>query len=308
MLSAPSPRPRPRPRTSAPLSTQLDIVSPCPAQLGEGPLWDPWDQALWWVDIDRRQLWRKPHGAPAAAHDVGQEVAAALTRSPAGLVLVARRSIILTDCALTIGGVLPVPLPFPETMRLNDAGCDPAGRLWFGSMSTDGELGRGSLYTLHGDHSVTRALASVSISNGIGWSPDGRRMYYVDTPTQRVDVFAFDPPTGSLGPRRTFARIPASDGRPDGLTVDAQGTVWVALWGGGAVRRFTASGRPAGQVSLPTRNVTSCCFGGPGLDELYITTARRGLCSAELAGEPTAGSVFVCRPGSVGLPPHRFTG
>ena len=308
MPSPPAPRRFSSQRADAELHTQLEIASSCGAQLGEGPLWDSWAQTLWWVDVDRHQLWRQVRGGPPFALDVGQEVAAVMSRSDGGLALIARRSIILTDDELTITAAIPVPLPSSETMRLNDAGCDPAGRLWFGSMSTAGDLNRGSLYTLQVDHSVSRAISAVSISNGLAWSPDGRRMYYVDTPTRRVDAFPFDPQTGALGARRTLATISASDGRPDGLTVDAEGGVWVALWGGAAVRRFTASGQPAGRISLPTQNVTSCCFGGPRFDELYITTARRGLSARELDAEPTAGSVFVCRPGPSGLPSDRYGG
>jgi sugar lactone lactonase YvrE len=204
--------------------------------------------------------------------------------------------------------MIQVTLPFAASMRLNDGGCDPAGRLWFGSMATDGQLRRASLYTLGIDYSLTRTLAPVSISNGLGWSPDGRTMYYVDTPTRRVDVFPFDPEAGALGRRRTLATIPSSDGKPDGLTVDADGNVWVALWGGAAVQRLTPAGRPTGRIELPTRNVTSCCFGGPGFEVLYITTARRGLSAQQLAAEPTAGSLFACRPGARGLPAHPFGG
>jgi sugar lactone lactonase YvrE len=286
----------------------LEVAYACRAGLAEGPLWDGWTRTLWWVDIDGHRLWRKSPGRPASVHDFGQEVAAAIPRRDGGLALVVNRAIVLTDPLLTITGMIPVPLPASASMRLNDAACDAAGRLWFGSMATNGELGRASLYTLEVDHSVTCALAPVSISNGLGWSPDDRTMYYVDTPTGRIDSFRFDPETGRLGLRRTFATIPSAEGKPDGLTVDAAGAVWVALWGGAAVQRFSPSGRRAGRIELPVRNVSSCCFGGVELDELYITTARRGLSPEQVDIEPTAGSVFVCRPGSRGLPTYRFGG
>ena len=286
----------------------LELANSSPAQLAEGPVWDGWDQTLWWVDIDRHQLWRKRFGEQPVVHDVGQEVAAVLPRRSGGMALVVRSAIVLTDEQLTVTKMIPVPLPFSQAMRLNDAACDPAGRLWFGSMATDGQSDRGSLYTLAHDHALTRAFGPVSISNGLGWSPDGRTMYYVDTPTGRVDAFPFDQLSGRLGRRRTLASIPAGDGKPDGLTVAADGSLWVALWGGSAVQRFTSSGRPVGRVKLPTRNVTSCCFGGTDLDELYITTARRGLTAAEQEAEPTAGRMFVCRPGARGMPVHRYIG
>lgn len=290
------------------MDLEVELLCDCRAELGEGPMWDSWTETLWWVDIDRRQLWGKPSGRPAAAYDLGRQLSAVLPRRDGGLVLVARRAIILTDPTLTVTGLVQVPLPIDERLRLNDAACDPAGRLWFGTMATDGRLDQGSLYCLDIDHTLSRVLSPVSISNGLAWSPDARTLYYVDTPTGRVDAFTFDPQAGRLEERRPFARIPEAEGRPDGLTVDADGTVWVAVWGGGAIIRLTESGARCGAVRLPTPNVTSCCFGGDRLQELFATTARRGLTSTELAAQPTAGAVFACRPGARGLPPARFGG
>jgi sugar lactone lactonase YvrE len=290
-------------------AASLDVACIARAELGEGPVWDDWSETLWWVDIERHLLLRLPAGcADPRSHDVGQKVAAVLPRLAGGVALLARRSILLTDDDLTVTGVIPVPLPRVESMRLNDGACDPAGRLWFGSMATDGRRDRASLYTLAADHSLSRAPFSVSISNGIGWAPDGLTMYYVDTPTGRIDAFSFDPDTGGLAARRTLARIPGRDGRPDGIAVDADGAVWVALWGGGAVLRITSSGRLAGRIDLPVSNVTSCCFGGAGIRELYITTATRGLDDKQLAEQPLAGALFVCTPGVAGMPVCRYGG
>jgi sugar lactone lactonase YvrE len=288
---------------------RVDVAFGVRAQLGEGPVWDERTQTLWWVDIDRHLLWCQTPGAsgPRCA-DIGEEVAAVLPREEEGLVLSLRTAVALTDRQLTITSLVPVLSARAGKMRLNDAACDPAGRLWFGSMATDGQLGRGALYTLAPDHSLSCARASVSVSNGLGWSPDGRTMYYVDTPTQRIDAFAFDVDSGRLGRQRTLATVPVSDGKPDGLAVDGDGSIWVALWGGGAVQQLSPLGRWGHRIELPTSNVTSCCFGGANLQELYITTARRGLASAKLATEPLAGAVFVCSPGTHGLPVTRFVG
>jgi sugar lactone lactonase YvrE len=151
-------------------------------------------------------------------------------------------------------------------------------------------------------------LTGVSLSNGLGWSPDNRFMYYVDTPTRRVDVFDFDVVSGELSNRRALLEVPAGRGVPDGLTVDADGCIWLALWGGGAILRFTPDGRVDSEVRLPVTRVTSCTFGGRTLDELYITTASIELSQSELANQPYAGAIFVCRPGIDGVPGNSWAG
>jgi len=146
-------------------------------------------------------------------------------------------------------------------------------------------------------------LPGLSISNGLGWSPDDRLMYHVDTPRGRIDVYEFDAEAGTIGGRRTAIAVPPDEGRPDGLTVDAEGGIWVALWGGRAVQRYSPDGRPDLRVELPVSHVTSCCFGDSDLATLYMTSAARG---AEQ--EPLAGSLFCCRPGVQGLPATPFAG
>jgi sugar lactone lactonase YvrE len=167
-------------------------------------------------------------------------------------------------------------------------------------MAQDESPGAGSLYRLDPDHEVTRVLAGVSISNGIGWSPDESRMYYIDSLTYAVDVLDYDTASGAIGNRRVFASAGGDRVMPDGLTVDADGCVWVALWGGGALLRYRPDGRLEQTLQIPAAHVTSCAFGGPGMDTLYITTA---------AGPGTcAGALLACRPGTTGLPAHPFRG
>jgi sugar lactone lactonase YvrE len=149
-------------------------------------------------------------------------------------------------------------------------------------------------------------LTGVTISNGLDWSPDGRRMYYVDSPTRRIDAFDFDATTGGIANRRTFVDVPADGGVPDGMTVDASGFVWVALWGGAALRRYAPDGTLERVVPLPVSHPTSCAFGGAALDELYVTSARGKLTLSERVGQPQAGGVFRLRPGVVGRPAHLF--
>jgi sugar lactone lactonase YvrE len=187
---------------------------------------------------------------------------------------------------------------------MNDGGCDPDGRFYCGSMAYDKRAGAAALYRLDPDGSVRAVLDGVTISNGLEWSPDGGRAYYNDTATGRIAVFDYDRGSGLTG-RRTFAEIPAEDGVPDGLAVDAEGGVWTAVNGGGQVRRHTPDGRVDAVVEVPVRQVTACTFGGGRLDELYITTSREGLPPDE---EPPAGSLFRARIGVPGVPAREFAG
>jgi sugar lactone lactonase YvrE len=190
--------------------------------------------------------------------------------------------------------------------RMNDGACDAAGRFWAGTMAIDERPGAGALYRFDPDLTVHTMLTGVSISNGIDWSLDHRLMYYVDSPTHRIDVFDFDPAAGAIANRRTFTSVPEDAGFPDGLTVDAAGFVWVALWGGGALHRYDPDGALERAVPLPVTHPTSCAFGGPALDELYVTSARVSLTPEERARQPQAGGVFRLRPGVVGRLPNVF--
>jgi len=183
---------------------------------------------------------------------------------------------------------------------MNDGACDRAGRFYAGTMAIDESPGKGALYRLEPDHSVSKVFAGLGISNGIGWSPDDRLMYYIDSLAYRVDVLDYDPVTGAMGERRPFVHLGSGDVVPDGLAVDAEGSVWVAVWGGGVIQRCSADGRLTGVVRLPAANVTSCAFGGAGLDQLYVTTA---------AGPGrSGGGLFSCPAGVTGLPAYPYRG
>jgi sugar lactone lactonase YvrE len=191
---------------------------------------------------------------------------------------------------------------------MNDGNCDSMGRFWAGTVGLGEEPGAGALYRLDPDLTVTRVLDGVTESNGIDWSPDDRLMYYVDSMERRVDVFDFEPSTGAITNRRPFAIIDEGEALPDGLTVDADGGVWVALWGGSQVRRYDPNGSLDRVVALPTRQITSCAFGGSDLEDMYVTSAREWLAPEVLAQEPDAGAVFVCRPGIKGRVQRTFAG
>jgi sugar lactone lactonase YvrE len=288
---------------AAPLEFQASPAAPeVPlADLGEGPCWDPGGQCLYWVDIPAGIV-HQLAGDAHATWQVGQPVGAVAVRGQGGLILAARDGFLALD--LDTGGVsviAEVEADRPGN-RMNDAACDRAGRMFAGTKAEDDAPGAGSLYRLDPDHRLTTVLTGVTISNGIGWSPDESLMYYIDSPTRRVDVLDFDPATGTGGNRRPFAELPSGQAIPDGLAVDADGGVWVALWDGGTVLRYDLSGQVSAVVTVPVRRPTSCAFGGAGLDVLYITTASG---PGRASG---GGGLFACRPGYTGLPAHPYRG
>jgi sugar lactone lactonase YvrE len=224
-------------------------------------------------------------------------------RTAGGIVVATETGVILLDA-------YDSPTPLCEILsedgiRMNDGGCDPQGRFWCGSMAYDARAGAGSLYRVEPDGSVATVLTDVTISNGIGWSPDGATAFYVDTTTGRIDAFAFDGASGELSDRRPFAEIEPGLGQPDGIAIDAEGGVWVALWEGGAVRRYSPDGALDAVVPLPCGLVTACAFGGPDLDELFITTSREGL---PPGADPAGGALFRCLPGVRGQAVLEFAG
>jgi sugar lactone lactonase YvrE len=233
---------------------------------------------------------------------VGRVVAALRPRRLGGAVLGVERGFALEE---SDGAVRHLPPLWEDGgLRMNEGGCDPEGRFLCGSMAYDQERGAAALHRLDPDGSVHVVLTGVTISNGLEWSPDGTLAYYVDTPTGRVDVLDADPDAG-LTRRRPFVAIPPDAGYPDGLTVDAQGGVWVALYGGGAVHRYTPGGVLDAVVTVAPRKVTACTFGGPRLDRLFITTSREDL---PPGADPLAGALFAVTPGVEGRPVREFAG
>ncbi len=282
------------------MTGQLTRVPAPVAELGEGPVWADGEQALYWLDIPADRVHRLAADGQLASWDAGQPVGAVVPRASGGLVLAARDGFVAMDQAtgaLTL--LAAVEADRPEN-RMNDGACDRAGRFFAGTMADDERPGAGTLYRLDPDLTVTTMLTGTGISNGIGWSPDERLMYYIDSHTHQVDVFDYDPATGAIDGRRRFAAVGQGDVMPDGLTVDADGGVWVAVWGGGALLHHDPAGRLRQTIEIPAAHVTSCVFGGPDLDRLYITTA-----AGDGAG---AGALFVTEPGVTGQPSHPFRG
>jgi sugar lactone lactonase YvrE len=273
------------------------------AELAEGPCWLADRERLLWVDIMAGHVHLLD---PATGEDrvvpAGQPVGAAVPADDGRVALAVRDGFALLD--LDDGRVEPIAGVELEISgnRMNEGKCDSAGRFWAGTMAVDVRRGAGALYRLDGRH-VERMVDGVGISNGLGWSPDDRRMYYIDTLEDRIDVFDFDPAAGAIANRRPFAAI-EGPGHPDGMAVDADGGLWVALWGGGRVVHFLPDGTAAGDIEVPASQTSSCSFGGPDLRDLYITTAWQHLPPEQR--EPHAGSLFRCRPGVVGQPTRAY--
>lgn len=275
------------------------------AGLGEGPLWDAERSRLMWVDL----LANTVHEFDPA---IGDDVDVAFDVPVAALALTEGEQYLAAaghDIAL-LSWPDPVLTPVASVTggsRTNDGGVDPAGRFLIGTMADESSPGDAALFVVERGE-PRQVLDGVTISNGLDWSPDGSAMYYVDTPLERIDVFDYDPDTAELSKRRVFVDLSGVPGRPDGLTVDADGGVWVAMArGGAAVRRFTPDGRLDHVLPLPVPHATSLAFGGTDLADLYITTSQLRMTDADLARWPLAGSLFrVEAVGVTGRQSHRY--
>ena len=252
---------------------------------------------------------RLPAGDADAVYRVGQLVGAAVPRRSGGMILAMQEGLAAFDLEKEQVTLWASPEKDLPDNRFNDGKCDPRGRFWAGTMSMVRKPGTASLYCLDVDHTVRRVFGGVTISNGLGWSPDQRTMYYIDTPTMQVAAFDYDADAGTVANRRVVVTFAPDAGHPDGMTVDAEGMLWIAHWGGWRVSRWNpAQGRLLQEIHLPAARVSSCAFGGPNLGRLYITTARHGLTEEQLREQPHAGGLFAVAPGVVGLPSYEYAG
>lgn len=275
---------------------EAELVVDAGADLGEGPVWH--DGHVYWIDIMGERVHRYD---PASGQDescaVGQPVGALVPRASGGFVLAVRDGFaVLPSFGAEPELLVPVEREVVEN-RMNDGKCDPEGRFWASTMAFEATEGAGTLYRLDPDLSVEAKRSDLTIGNGLDWTEDGRTMYFIDSMTGGVDAFDFDVQAGEMSNRRRAVEIPSDDGMPDGMTLDADGYLWVALWGGSAVRRYAPNGDVDTVVQLPVAQVTACTFGGADLDELYITTAAQGLSDTDAAAQPSAGGLFRVRPG-----------
>ncbi|MDB5267406.1 MAG: hypothetical protein JWP58_446 [Hymenobacter sp.] len=282
---------------------QAESILHAQAALGEGALWNPETAELYWVDIEGRALHVFD---PATGHDrrypVGKRIGTVVPMRNGNALVALQTGIHEIDLRTGLLTRLADPVT-DQYLRFNDGKCDPAGRLWVGTFDLMLRPHAGTLYRFDPDGSTHVMLRRVTNSNGIAWSLDQRTLYYIDTPTLAVQAFDYDNATGNIAHPRVVVRIPEGSGGPDGMTIDAEGQLWVALWGAGRVHRYDpATGALRQVITVPAPFTSSCAFGGPGLETLFITTARGGLTPQQLAEFPLSGDVFAVRPGVAGVP------
>ncbi len=274
------------------------------AEVGEGPHWDGERERLWWVDllaglVHSSDLVTGETGTLSVGHPVG----AIVTRASGGLVAADARGYRYLSPS---GEVLGQVEMLPAGQRMNDAKTDPAGRLWAGSTALEFTSGAGALHVLSPDGTVGTVLTGLTLPNGLGWSPGGETFYLVDSLQGWLRAWDFDTRSGAITSPRTLVDFGHHDELPDGLCVDASGTIWVAIWGGARLERYAADGKPLGPLRLPVAQPSSCAFGGPGLEILLVTSARRGLGRKATARDGAL--LMVLSPGAVGFPGAEFSG
>lgn len=264
----------------------------------EGPVWWPRLGCLRFVDMLAGAVLDVAEDGSVTRHDIGSPVAAVLRpRRDGGAVIAGEHGLVLADDDDLTDLDHLAPVVTDDGIRFNEGACDPQGRFWFGTMAYAKTQGAAAMYRFDGER-TEQVWGDLTIANGLAWSPDGTLAYFNDTPTGRTDVFDAGP--DGLTDRRPFVAHPEANGHPDGLCVDAEGGVWVAMNHGSTVCRFDPAGSLTAVVELPVSQVTACTFGGPDLETLFITTSREGMADGQ---EPRAGSVFVADPGVRGLPP-----
>lgn len=280
------------------------------AVIGEGPLWVVREQRLYWLDLDAATIWRldpatgrnEPVGARLDGYIGGM-----VERASGGFVVVDHRGAFHLDPGSGALARLGKLAAARDTV-FNDAKCDRTGNLWTGTKHVGETDGIGSLFRLRNDLSTDTIDTGLVCANGPAFSPDGRYAYFTDSPSFAVYRYAIDTRSNTVGPREIFARTTKDEGEPDGMTVDAEGCLWVALWGGWRVRRFTPDGKVERDVLLPVPQPTAPAFGGPDMKTMFVTSARRGLDGGALAAAPLSGSVFAVDTGVRGLVESRFIG
>lgn len=293
-------------RRSPPRQATPELVQDARATLGESPVWDDRSDALWWIDCAEARLHRYAPGTGRTAHWDLPDRPGSMALADSGQVLLALGpDIVLFDTASGAISELCRPLAGQAHLRFNDGKCDPQGRFWVGSMNTDYRTPEGCLLRIDGD-GLSMQDAGFRVPNGPAWSPEGDRFVVGCSASDTIYAYDFEPAAGTLSGKRIWAGPKTAPGYPDGAAMDAEGCLWSARWDGGCVARLTPDGRLDRVIDLPCRRVTSCAFGGPGRQTLFITTARIGLDTAVRAEEPLAGGLFAVDAGVAGAPVARF--
>jgi len=283
---------------------KVELLFDAKAELGEGPVWDARTQTLYWLDILNKRIYANTDILIESDEFIG----CLAPRKNGGLIFTKRFSFWTFEPDASRSTLLSALTDEPSNNRFNDGKCDPRGRFLAGTMDMGEKDPNGSLYSFDGK-SVTKLLNNVTISNGMAWSSDYKTFYYIDTPTREVKAFDFDLETGAIANPRVVVYVPESLGWPDGMTSDAQGNLWIAIWGGAQVTKWNPNtGQLLEQIPVPAKNVSSCVFGGRDMNELYITSARKGLDKAALEGYPLTGGLFRLETKVEGMPTFEFAG
>jgi len=288
----------------------IQCVTQTRSLLGEGPTWSPRDSALYWVDILTPSVHcYDTHKGVDTEVKVGSMVSVAIPKATGGLLVATPGGLMTLDLESKNLSFFCHPESDRPGNRYNDGKCDRMGRLWIGTLDMGTAANRGNLFRVDADGLWKKMDTGFTVANGLGWSPDNKRMYFADTPRRTIYMYDFDLMTGTIANRRAFITLDASDGTPDGLTVDEDGCLWVAIWDAWRVSRYSPEGQEMLRIKMPVPRPTSCCFGGANLDTLYVTSASVRLNEEALASAPLSGSLFSIRiPGVRGLPETTFAG
>jgi sugar lactone lactonase YvrE len=288
---------------------KAEVVLACESRLGEGPVWDQDHQVLYWVDITGSLVnayW--PASGEHRSWPVPHHVGCLAVRETGGLVLALRDGFATLDLATGAVAMIAAVEADKPANRFNDGRCSREGRFFAGSLAYTEDHPAGTLWRLDPDHTATPVMGGITVNNGLCFSPDGRTMYHVDTPTREIRAYDYDPATGLPGNGRTFARVADGAGYPDGSVVDSEGFLWNGEWDGARAVRYAPDGTVDRVVDVPARRVTCCALGGPDLKTLYLTTAYDRMSPAERAEWPLSGHLFALPVDVAGLPDPKFKG
>ncbi|NQU84279.1 MAG: SMP-30/gluconolactonase/LRE family protein [Mariniphaga sp.] len=292
------------------MNSEIELVLDTKSALGEGAIWNHKTQKLYWINITGKTLNIYNPAVEINKELMTGQIIGTVVPSESGNVIVAlQNGIYYLDVETGTKNFIVDPESDFQENRFNDGKCDPFGRLWVGTMKIDATGNNGALYKIDAKGFATKMIDKVSISNGIVWSNDHTKMFYIDTPTQKVMRYDFNNKTGEISNGKVAIEIPKDTGSPDGMTIDEDGNLWIALWGGYAVGCWNPeTGELIHKIKVPAKNVTSVAFGDSDLMTLYITTARQGMTDEELKQYPFSGGVFKIRTGTKGVPANFFKG
>lgn len=288
--------------------TGYDIIVDHKCQLGEGPVWDEQNHCIWWVDIlDKKIHQYKLHSKHHEVITLEEMPGSIALIDNSELLVAVESGIILIDRKTKSTEKLVTIHDKQSGLRFNDGKCDPYGNFWVGTMALTGYDKKGCVYMFDSDKNISVKIADTKVSNGMAWDENKEKFYFIDTPTQQVVSYDFNI-NGKLKNKRIVIKIPDDNGKPDGMTIDTEGMLWVAMWGGGKIMRWNpTNGELLDEMQLPVSQVTSCTFGGKEMNDIYVTSALTGLSEQEIKEQPQAGCLFVLsNTRYYGLPPNKY--